>query len=152
MGAQAVKSHEASARHEKNVAKGEDQLSMNFYFGNRKELEKGKQTGENIASQVPASVVAQVPEVNAHQMGESNGSKTVSSQLSKQTDAKTLSKFLRRDDVTAAGAEIIWALRVIYHHLSYRCCEDLFTAFSRCLLTVKSPKSLVLGKQKSLVL
>ena len=47
----------------------------NFYFGNKKELEKGEQTGENIASQVPASVVAQVPEVNAHQMDESNGSK-----------------------------------------------------------------------------
>ena len=98
----------------KNVAKGEDQFSMNFYFGNKKELEKGKQTRENIASQFPASVVAQVPEVNARQMGESNGSKAESFQLSKQTDAKTLSKFLRRDDVTRA--EIIWAFRVIYHH------------------------------------
>ena len=102
MGAQAVKSHEASARHKKSVAKGEDQFFMNFYLGNEKELEKGKQTGENIASQVPACVVSQVPEVNAHQMGESNGSKAESSQLSKQTDTKTLSKFLRRDDVTRA--------------------------------------------------
>ena len=111
----------------KNVTKGEDQFSMNVYFGNKKELEKGKQTGETIALQVPASVVAQVPEVNAHQMDESNGSKAESSQLSKQTDAKTLSKFLLCDDVTRA--EIIWALCVIYHHLSYRCCEDLSSTF-----------------------
>ena len=123
-----------------------DQFSLNFYFGNKKELEEGKQTGENIASQVPASVVAQVPEVNAHQMGESNGSKAESSQLSKQTDAKTLSKFLRRDDVT--GAEIIWALCVIYHHLSYRCCEDLSTTFQQMFTDSEIAKQFSLGKTK----
>ena len=130
----------------KNVTKGEDQFSMNFYFGNKKELEKGKQTGENIASQVPASVVAQVPEVNAHQMGESNGSKAKSSQLSKESDAKTLSKFLRRDDVTRA--EIIWALRVIYHHLSCCCCEDLSTTFQQMFTDSEIGKKFSLGKTK----
>ena len=118
---------------------------MNFYFGNKKELEKRKQTGENIASQVPASVV-QVPEVNAHQMGESNGSKAESSQLSKQTDAKTLSKFLRRDDVTRA--EIIWALRVIYHHLFYRCFEDLSTTFQQMFTDSEIDKKFSLGNTK----
>ena len=119
---------------------------MNFYFGNKKELEKGEQTGENIASQVPASVVAQVPEVNAHQMGENNGSKGESSQLSKQTDAKTLSTLLSRDDVTRA--EIIWALHVSYHHLSYRCCEDLSPTFQQMFTDSEIAKKFSLGKTK----
>ena len=105
-----------------------------------------RDTGENIASQVPASVVAQVPEVNAYQMDESNGSKAESSQLSKQTDAKTLSKFFRRDDVT--GAEIIWALRVIYHHLSYHCCEDLSTTFQQTFTDSEIAKKFSLRKTK----
>ena len=77
-------------------------------------------------------------------MGKSNGSKAESSQLSKQTDAKTLSKFLRRDDVTRA--EIICALRVIY--LSYRCCEDLSTTFQQMFTDSEIAKTFSLGKTK----
>ena len=83
-------------------------------------------------------------------MGESNGSKADSSQFSKQTDAETLSKLLRRDDVTRAE----------FFGPCVSCTTTCLTAvvkiylllFSRCLLTVKSPKSLVLGKQVSYVI
>lgn len=133
MGRQALRSHESSVQHKKNITTSAEQQTIGYFIRPKGNIE----------------VEASIETVNLHA---TPGQTAVASDTEKAAAAITdkiqqsVSQYAYKDSVTKA--EVLWTLQTIARHQSYRSCDDAKDIFQAMFPDSKIAQKFTLGQAK----
>ncbi|CAH3151850.1 unnamed protein product [Porites lobata] len=96
--------------------------------------------GESALTTTTSDDAKEVSKSTSSESGEHNTLNPTKSSTASSSGSSVMERIVTRDETLKA--EILWALKVIMSHYSYKSCEGTSKLFQRCFLTVGSRVSL----------
>src|SRR6267154_2547463 len=149
MGRTAVSSHNRSVQHQKRCSSGSDQHSLGSFVTVRNA--STAQSEISVANEPPlVSIAVSHPSPPSATTNTEDAAKHPSSDFSvvrSSARAQSLNAFVLTDIVTKS--EILWAMKIVVNHMSYRSCLDLSELFQTMFPESEVAQKFTMSKTKA---